>query len=361
MLKIKNYALNKIYAVHKHRLMVRSQSFAIVFIAIISIGLFVSNVYAGCSCSAVGNWDPTAFLNSDEPGVQAADNGSGTSKATTTGNGAQIAAQPAPGSELFPNGEILKSSRSISSSDIVLDVSNGNSYSRSHIKGALLLPSKRFLNDDGTLKSVSELATILGNAGVSSTDPVVVYGDNPGEAAFAFWVLSYLGQDDVRVLDGSLNDWKAAGLPTDASQSTRPGVEYTPNPNPDLLADYDYVKAGSAQIVDARPFIELSEGRIPNSASLESTKVLMNGKLKDGNGLRDLFSTFSKDRPIVVYSDGYYQMSLLWYALQIMGYESKIYTWADWAAHQPPSGKSETAVTGKEASTTGPYKKLGST
>jgi thiosulfate/3-mercaptopyruvate sulfurtransferase len=354
MLKIISYLIRDMNNVHKQNSLTCNQRLALVLIILISVGLLMPGAYAGCACSAVGNWDPTAFLNSDVPELQVTD--IGRTSVTAKDNGAQSAAPPAPRSALFPNGKILKSPQSVSSSDIVLDVSNGNSYSRSHIKGSLLIPSKSFLNDSGTLKSVPELAKILGNAGVSPGDPVVVYSDNPGEAAFAFWVLSYLGQNDVRVLDGGLNDWKAAGLPTDASQSTRRAVEYIPRLKPALLADYDYVKAGPAQIVDARPFTELGEGRIPNSVSLESAKVLMNGKLKDGNGLKDLFNSLSKDKPIVVYSDEYYQASLLWYALQLMGYDSKIYTWADWKANQPVSGRSDTTVMGKET-----YKKLGST
>jgi 3-mercaptopyruvate sulfurtransferase SseA len=362
MLKIKCYIANSVRDARKHSRPARSLRLALILIAtLISVGALTSSAYAGCSCSAVGNWDPSAFLNSDVPGVQAVDNGRGTFTTTTAGSSVQSAAKAAPRSDLFPNGKILISPQSVSSSDTILDVSNGNGYSRSHIKGALLLPSRSFLNDEGALKSVPELATILGNAGVSRSDPIVVYSDNPGEAAFAFWVLSYLGQDDVRLLDGSLGDWKAEGLPTDSSQSMRSASEYTPSPKSEILADYDYVKAGSAQIVDARPFTELSKGRIPNSISLESSKVLIGGKLRDGTGLKDLFSTLRKDRPIVVYSDDYYQMSLSWYALQLMGYESRIYTWADWAAHQPTLGKGETTIEGKEAANTGPYKKLGST
>ena len=45
-------------------------------------------------------------------------------------------------------------------------------------------------------------------------------------------------------------------------------------------------------------------------------------------------SRLSKDKPIVVYSDDYSRSSLVWYALQLMGYEASIYTWEDWKAHE---------------------------
>ena len=115
--------------------------------------------------------------------------------------------------------------KSVSSSDVVLDVSNGYSYAKSHIKNAIHIPTKDFLNSEGNLKPNEELAKVLGDAGVSRDDSVVLYGskESSGEAEFAFLVLRYLGQKDVKLLDGSLADWKAAGLPEEASENKKPG------------------------------------------------------------------------------------------------------------------------------------------
>jgi thiosulfate/3-mercaptopyruvate sulfurtransferase len=362
MFKVIANTASNLHATREYGGTTLGQKSALGLIAIfLSLMFLVPDVYAGCACSAVGNWDPSAFLNSDVPGVQTASKNSETGTTTSASSSAQTASQLAQRSDLFPNGKTIESLQSVSSSDVVLDVSNDDSYSQSHIKGALHLPSKSFLNDDGTLKPVSELAKILGNAGVSRNDPIVVYSDNPGEAAFAFWILRYIGQDIVKVLDGGLKDWITAGLPTDTSQKTRPAVEYIPSPTSEILADYDYVKADSAQIVDARPFTEFSKGRIPTAISLDPAKVLVNGKVKNGNDLANVFSSLPKDKPIVVYSSDYSQASLLWYALQLMGYDSKIYTWQDWVAHQPASEKKETVLAGKDSTDTGRFKKLGTT
>lgn len=325
---------------------------------LLSLGLLIPGVHAGCACS-VGNWDPSGFLNSDVPGVQSATESTGTSTASTSGS--QNAPQIAPRSDLFPDGQILKPLQSVSSSDVVLDVSNDNSYGQSHIKGAIPVSSKGFLNDDGTLKPVSELAKILGDAGVSRKDPVVIYSDNIGDSTFIFWTLRYLGHDDVRVLDGSLEDWKAAKLPFDSSQNTRPAANYTPSVRQELLADYKNVTSGSALIVDARPLMEFSKARIPNSIFMDSAKVLENGKIKNRDALTNVFSGLAKNKPVIVYSSDYNRASLLWYALQLMGYNSKIYTWQDWAAHQPASEKSKTALFGKNDTNTVRFKNLGTT
>ena len=118
----------------------------------------------------------------------------------------------------FPNGVILKPMKSVSSSDVVMDVSNVDSYATSHIKNAIHIPSKNFLNGEGNLKTDEELAKVLGDAGISIDDSVVLYAskESSGEAEFAFLVLRHLGQKDVKLLDGNLADWKAAGLPEEA-------------------------------------------------------------------------------------------------------------------------------------------------
>lgn len=348
MFKVQANATSVLRATGDYDYSTPGQKAAIGLIAIIlSIGLLIPGVHAGCACGAAGNWDPSAFLNS---GVQ------GTQSATTSND-----AENAPRSDLFPNGQILKPLESVSSSDLVLDVSNDNSYSQSHIKGALLLPSNSLLNDDGTLKPVSELAKILGDAGVSAKDPAVIYSDNLGDATFVFWALRYLGQEDAKVLDGGLEDWIKAKLPVETLQNTRPVATYTPIMRIELLADYKNVSSKSAQVIDARPFMEFSKARIPNSISMDSAKVLENGKIKNKEALASLFGKLAKNKPIIVYSSDYNRASILWYALQLMGYEAKIYTLQDWAANQPASEKKTAPAGKKNTANTGRYKNLGTT
>jgi len=55
--------------------------------------------------------------------------------------------------------------------------------------------------------------------GLSRGDAVVVYDDYRSvSAARAWWLLTHSGVDDVRVLDGGLSAWTAAGLPLEAGQ-----------------------------------------------------------------------------------------------------------------------------------------------
>lgn len=264
-------------------------------------------------------------------------------------------------SDSFPNGEILKPMKSVSSSDVVVDVSNGEGYATAHIKNAIHIPTGSFLDEGGNLKGEQELALVLGDAGITRDDSVVLYGtsESSGEAEFAFWVLSYLGQKDISLLDGSLADWKAAGLPIETSENKKEIAVYESEINSEVLAEYEYVKSGEAQIADARPFTDFSSGRITGSTAMDPSTIIKGDKIKDANSLDMVFDRLSKDKAIVVYSDDYSRSSLVWFALKLMGYEASIYTWEDWKEHEFKDVKEEATLAGENGAGASKYKNLG--
>ncbi len=55
-------------------------------------------------------------------------------------------------------------------------------------------------------------AALLGGKGISRDDTVVIYGDkNNWWAAYALWVFSLFGHEDVRLLDGGRAKWERGG------------------------------------------------------------------------------------------------------------------------------------------------------
>lgn len=362
------------------------------FLTILLMLVLVYNANAACSISGCGSnsgdWESTAnaFMSSDVPGsfIQSnAPNGPNVrgeissdkvvNKEALKNNTTAINIEPdsannvAPSnrSDDFANGVILEPVLGVSGSDVVIDATNGDSYSdQPHIRGAIHLPSKSLLYENGTLRPRSELAGILGGAGIARGERTVIYGDGsaPTDATFVFWVLRYLGSDNVLVLDGGLNDWRSASLPLESGPISRKPTAYEPRIRRELLADYDYVKSGKAQIVDARTFQEFAKKRIPGSISIDSANVLDGGRIKDSARLNETFSGLGKDKPVVVYSEDGLNTSLVWFALQLMGYNSSLYTWNDWEDHQATGGFEVSATNSvSRASAKGivKYKKLG--
>jgi thiosulfate/3-mercaptopyruvate sulfurtransferase len=224
--------------------------------------------------------------------------------------------------------------------DVLLDVSDGTSV---FADGAIHVDYLNFTTNN-TLKSVPELAAILGDAGISKNDSVLIYGEckpcggGPSVATYAYWVMKYLGHNKVKLMDGTLRDWAAANETVVNQSATRAAASYESSPNTYLLATYDYVKSGEPQIVDARSFQEYGAGSIPGAINIPYDSVIFkDGRIKDESALKKIFTGLSKGKPVVVYTTTGVKASMIWFTLEMMGYDSKVYTWMDWLERQDKS------------------------
>jgi thiosulfate/3-mercaptopyruvate sulfurtransferase len=228
----------------------------------------------------------------------------------------------------------------VSSSDLLLDISENSTR---HITGSIVIPYTNFIN--GSLpKSAPDIAQILGGAGISRNDSIVIYGEcmpcggGPAPATFVYWIMKGLGHENIRVLDGTVEEWAAAGLPTINESVFRPHTPYTPMVTSDLIASYDYVKSGKAKIVDARSFQEFKIGSIPGAINIPYDSVLDNRTIKNETALKRVFADLNKDKPVVVFTDTSIKASVVWFALKMLGYNAKLYSWQDWLANQANEG-----------------------
>ncbi len=229
----------------------------------------------------------------------------------------------------------------VSSDDIVLDISPSATR---YIEGAVNVNYEGFMAEGGRFKSASEMAALLGEAGIARNDSLVIAGEclpcggGPSPAIFTYWVLKYLGHEKVRVLDGSINDWAAAGLNTSNKSITRPKADYDFLLMPELLATYEFVVSSGAQIVDARPARDYGIGFIPGAVNIPYENVLENESIKAEEDLQKVFAGLEKDKPVVVYTNVGVEASLVWFALTHSGYDARLYTWRDWLENQPKFG-----------------------
>jgi len=76
-----------------------------------------------------------------------------------------------------------------------------------HIPGAANIDSDNLLDQDGNFKSAAELEAMLSQAGISTTDEVVVHCQAGVRTTVGFFVLSMLGSDSVRAYDGAMAEW----------------------------------------------------------------------------------------------------------------------------------------------------------
>ena len=102
-------------------------------------------------------------------------------------------------------------------------------YETGHIPGAVKVDWHTELNDPVVRDYVDGegFAELLSRKGIGRDDTIVIYGDKSNWwAAYALWVFSLFGHEDVRLLDGGRDKWIAEGRPLTTEPAGRPATEY---------------------------------------------------------------------------------------------------------------------------------------
>ena len=164
---------------------------------------------------------------------------------------------------------------------IIIDTRKASDYAKNHIKGAINLTSKQ-LEKPGTikglLKSPVQIATKLGEYGITRDSKIVLYCKTGTNAGRLYWILKYVGAKDVSILNGQFKAWFAARGPLTKAKPTVKKTTFTPVVNKKLLVNKAYVKSkltsSSTVIVDARKAEDFAKGNIKGSKSLPKEGIV---------------------------------------------------------------------------------------
>jgi thiosulfate/3-mercaptopyruvate sulfurtransferase len=219
-------------------------------------------------------------------------------------------------------------------------------YSAGHVPGAVGFNWQTQLQDPvrRDILSREELEHLLGQAGISPEDTIVLYGDNNNWfAAYGFWLLKVYGHEDVRLMNGGRAKW----LDEDDKKLTPEVPEVTPTTyrvgeeHPELRAKIDDIKEILARngqnLVDVRSPDEfngkiiappgMSEtaqraGHIPGAANVPwSTAVNPDGTFKSADELETIYVEdrgVDPDRPTVAYCRIGERSSHTWFVLKYL-------------------------------------------
>jgi thiosulfate/3-mercaptopyruvate sulfurtransferase len=102
-------------------------------------------------------------------------------------------------------------------------------YETGHIPGAVKIDWHTDLNDEVTRDYVDgeAFAALAGSTGISRDTTVVIYGDKSNWwAAYALWVFTLFGHEDVRLLDGGRDKWIAEGRELTTERPSPAPAEY---------------------------------------------------------------------------------------------------------------------------------------
>ncbi len=233
-------------------------------------------------------------------------------------------------------------------------------YSTGHVPGALKIDWHTELNDELTRDYVDGegFASLMRAKGISRETTVVIYGDKSNWwAAYALWVFTLFGHEDVRLMDGGRDKWIAEGreLSTDkpaAIRSEYPVVQredskiraYLPevlqhlgNPLIDVRSTEEYT--GERTHMPAYPEEgALRGGHIPSAASVPWAKAAaQDGTFRSREELEEIYLDDAGLKPgdeVIAYCRIGERSSHTWFVLKhLLGFDTvRNYdgSWTEW-------------------------------
>ena len=214
--------------------------------------------------------------------------------------------------------------------DLTNHAAGREAYAAGHIPGARYLDHETELaatrtgkNGRHPLPDRAEFGALMAAHGVTPQTLVVAYDASGGMyAAHLWWMLRWLGHDQVAVLDGGWQAWVVAGLPTatEPAPPVQPGAPVAPGAprvgSVDAKAVLDNIAQPAFTVIDARAAnryrgevepMDPVAGHIPGALNRPNGQNLQaDGRFKDAAVLREEFTALldGRDPKAIVHQCG---------------------------------------------------------
>ena len=228
----------------------------------------------------------------------------------------------------------------------------GAGYKFGHVAGAVYLNLDDVLTGkatgvERTVGPIEEVAALLGRLGLSRDKTIVVYDELGGtRASQAFWLLEYLGCEQVHSLEGGIERWLAENRPTTSEAPDVREATFTPAIREERLATADWIldrlENSDVSVIDARSPEEYEDGHIPGARNRSWDKTLARKAYQAFRSPEDLKREFSElgaseDKEIVAYCMTGARSSHIYLALRLLGYTRvRNYdgSWTEWGSRR---------------------------
>ncbi|GAA2115503.1 sulfurtransferase [Kocuria carniphila] len=144
-------------------------------------------------------------------------------------------------------------------------------YETGHIPGSVKVDWHTDLNEPDTRDYVDgkQFAELMSRKGISRDDTIVVYGDKSNWwAAYALWVFTLFGHEDVRLMNGGRDKWVAEGRELTTDQTEVTATDY-----PVVERDDSVIRAYREDVLDNLGKTPLIDVRSPQEYTGERTHM----------------------------------------------------------------------------------------
>ncbi len=258
----------------------------------------------------------------------------------------------------YPNGELLVSAdfleTILDSSGVVVIDARSSGYETAHVPGAISLLWSEYVDENNRLLSSTAIAEKLGEAGLTRSMTYIVYDDtlsSRGAAGRIFWMLEYLGCNDVHILNGGWDLWVLEARQTESTLNSLPPNTFVASVRDQLLSTGDTIdsRLGDSDfvVVDSRTdaeyngwqiYGEARGGHLPDAVHIpyEWLYASDNGTVLGYEELSSLFTGrgVMSDKSVTAYGTAGIRSGFVYFALRLLGYQNisnyanSIYEWA---------------------------------
>lgn len=255
------------------------------------------------------------------------------------------------------NGTWLKE-KMVKDNLIILDIrANFDDYKSQHIKGAQHVSMKEVAASEVSehggrtpMPDIERFVEDMMNLGISDDSIVLIYDNgNLDRAGRVWWLLKYIGKEDIFVLEGGIDKWIDDGGETTieipkANRSNKLSL----NINEEIKVDMEYVRdainSDTSAIVDARAYkrytgevepLDKKAGRIPSALSYPWTDLIKDGEIISKEELKENFEDLKKYDEVIVYCGSGVTATVDYLLMEEVGLEPKLYlgSFSDWISY----------------------------
>ena len=233
----------------------------------------------------------------------------------------------------------------------LIDVRPRADYDRGHIPGALWVNAADVASiaaKPGALHDAKAWEPFTAKLGLNADSEVLIHdGKKQLDAARLWWLLGYLGVDNVGLIDGNYALWVEQKRPVTTEVvvvEPKPyRIQFRDNRHATREEVLDALKSKKIAILDARSAGEFNgtekrskrSGHIPKACSLEwSNLVAENGKFLEESVLRQKLvkAGLKEGEPVITHCQGGGRASVAAFALELLGFPTRNYYlgWSDW-------------------------------
>ncbi|MCP3738849.1 sulfurtransferase [Rossellomorea sp. BNER] len=232
-------------------------------------------------------------------------------------------------------------------------------YVQEHIPGAIYFSLDRDLSSEVSnhggrhpLPDITKFTKKIQMAGIDQDSVVVAYDDKEGAFASRFWwLMKYIGHNQVFILDGGFQAWKRFDKPTDALIPKYNSSFYIPKIQSEMVVNMEEVRevvqnGKIGTLIDSRATeryigkqepIDRIPGHIPTAKNIVWTEGFKESYWKSVNEQKKRFEELDENSRIIVYCGSGVTAIPNYIALKEAGFpDVSLYagSYSDWVSYE---------------------------